>query len=145
MHETEHAARVLARIREHIVAAGGWLSFESYMRIALYEPGLGYYSAGAPKIGAGGDFTTAPEITPLFGRCLARHCAEVLAAVGGGEILEIGAGTGRLACDVLGTLAELGAVPARYRILEVSADLRERQQSRIAGLPAALAGLVEWI
>jgi SAM-dependent MidA family methyltransferase len=145
MHETVHAGRVLAMLQQRIKAAGGWLSFDAYMRHALYEPGLGYYSAGARKIGAGGDFTTAPEVTPLFGRCIARHCAEVLAAVGGGEILELGAGSGRLACDVLSTLAERGALPARYRILEVSADLRERQRLRIAGLPAPLAALVEWI
>jgi SAM-dependent MidA family methyltransferase len=145
MHETLHAARVLALLQQRITAAGGWLPFDAYMRLALYEPGLGYYSAGARKIGLGGDFTTAPEISPLFAHCIARHCAQVLAAVGGGEILEIGAGSGRLACDVLTTLAELGAAPTRYRILEVSADLRERQRLRIAGLPAPLAALVEWL
>jgi SAM-dependent MidA family methyltransferase len=145
LHETVHAGRVLAMLQQRIKAAGGWLPFDAYMRHALYEPGLGYYSAGARKIGAGGDFTTAPEITPLFGRCIARHCAEVLAGVGGGEILELGAGSGRLACDVLTTLAERDALPTRYRILEVSADLRERQRVRIAGLPAPLAALVEWI
>ena len=145
LQETLHAGRVLAMLQQRIRAAGGWLPFDAYMRHALYEPGLGYYSAGARKIGAGGDFTTAPEITPLFGRCIARHCAEVLAGVGGGEILELGAGSGRLACDVLAALAERGALPTRYRILEVSADLRERQRVRIAGLPAPLAALVEWI
>jgi SAM-dependent MidA family methyltransferase len=145
MHESEHAARVLTRIHDRIGAAGGWLSFESYMRLALYEPGLGYYSAGARKLGAAGDFTTAPELSPLFGQCVARHCAEVLAELGGGEILEIGAGSGRLAFDVLTTLAARDALPTRYCILEVSADLRERQRAMISELPAPLAALVQWI
>jgi len=144
-HESAHAGRVLARIRARIEAAGGWLPFDAYMQLALYEPGLGYYSAGAHKLGAGGDFTTAPEISPLFGRCLARHCREVLAASGGGDILEIGAGSGRLACDVLDALAQVDALPARYRILEISADLRERQRALVARLPAPVARLVEWL
>jgi len=101
LHESLHGERVRKTLRARIEAAGGWLPFEQYMQIALYEPGLGYYSAGARKFGAGGDFTTAPEISPLFGQCLAVHCDEVLAALDGGEILEVGAGTGRLACDVL--------------------------------------------
>jgi SAM-dependent MidA family methyltransferase len=132
-------------LREHVTAAGGWLPFDEYMRIALYEPGLGYYSAGAHKLGAGGDFTTAPEISPLFGRCLARHAADVLGALGGGGILELGAGSGRLAFDVLTSMAEQGAPPAHYRILEVSADLRERQQQLLATLPADLTQRVEWL
>jgi SAM-dependent MidA family methyltransferase len=145
MHESAHAARVLAAIRARIAAAGGWLPFDQYMQLALYEPGLGYYSAGARKLGEGGDFTTAPEMSPLFGRCLARHCAEVLAGTGGGDVLELGAGSGRLAFDVLGAMQALGASPERYRILEVSADLRERQQALLATLPAALAARVHWL
>jgi SAM-dependent MidA family methyltransferase len=145
LHESAHAAAVLELLRGRIAAAGGWLPFDEYMRIALYEPGLGYYSAGSHKLGAGGDFTTAPEISPLFGRCLARHCAEVLQATGGGDVLELGAGSGRLAFDVLTAMAELGIPPARYRILEISADLRERQQQLLATLPPALAARVEWL
>jgi SAM-dependent MidA family methyltransferase len=145
MHESAHAARVLAAIREHIAAAGGWLPFDQYMQLALYAPGLGYYSAGARKLGAGGDFTTAPEMSPLFGQCLARHCAEVLAGTGGGDVLELGAGSGRLAFDVMGAMQTLGASPQRYRILEVSADLRERQKALLATLPAALAARVQWL
>ncbi|HTQ37027.1 MAG TPA: SAM-dependent methyltransferase [Steroidobacteraceae bacterium] len=144
-HESAHAGRVLARLRERIAAAGGWLPFDAYMQLALYEPGLGYYSAGAHKLGDGGDFTTAPEISPLFGRCLARHCREVLAATPGGDILEIGAGSGRLACDVLTALAQADALPARYRILEISADLRERQRTLLARLPPPLGTRVEWL
>ncbi len=145
MHESAHAARVRQHIGERIAAAGGWLPFDAYMQIALYEPGLGYYSAGARKLGAGGDFTTAPEMSPLFGLCLARHCAEVLTTVGGGDVVELGAGSGRLAFDVLTTLQRLDALPARYRILEVSADLRERQQALLSTLPPAIAARVEWL
>jgi SAM-dependent MidA family methyltransferase len=145
LHESAHAAAVQQRLRERIAAAGGWLPFDAYMQIALYEPGLGYYSAGAHKLGAGGDFTTAPEISPLFGRCLARHCVEVLQAVGGGEVMELGAGSGRLAFDVLKAMAALGTLPGRYLILEISADLRERQRQLLATLPAELAGRVEWL
>src|SRR6185369_1029952 len=103
LHEATHAQRLRERLRQAIVAAGGWLSFDEYMRIALYAPGLGYYSAGAHKLGAGGDFTTAPELSRLFGHCLAQHCDQVLTALGTGEVLEIGAGSGRLAFDVLST------------------------------------------
>lgn len=145
LHESAHAARMLALLRARIAAADGWLSFDAYMRTALYEPGLGYYSAGAHKLGAGGDFTTAPEISPLFGRCLARHCVEVLQALGGGDVLELGAGSGRLAFDVLKTMAALGMLPDRYLILEISADLRDRQRQLLATLPAALAMRVEWL
>src|SRR5580692_5291466 len=126
--QAEHRARMHARLAEQIGAAGGWLSFERFMDTALYAPGLGYYSAGARKLGAGGDFTTAPEVSPLFGACVARQCAEVLSALGGGSILEIGAGSGRLAADMLLRLETLGKLPDDYRILEISADLRERQR-----------------
>ena len=145
VHESSHAKQVAQRLRERIAAAGGWLPFDAYMQIALYEPGLGYYSAGAHKLGAGGDFTTAPEISPLFGICLARHCLEVLANTQDGEVLEIGAGSGRLAFDVLQAMAAAGQPPARYRILEVSADLRQRQQQLLTTLPPSLAQRVEWL
>jgi SAM-dependent MidA family methyltransferase len=145
LHESAHAAAAQQRLRERIAAAGGWLPFDAYMQIALYEPGLGYYSAGAHKLGAGGDFTTAPEISPLFGRCVARHCVEVLKVLGGGEVLELGAGSGRLAFDVLTAMAALGTLPGRYMILEISADLRERQRQLLETLPAGLASRVEWL
>jgi SAM-dependent MidA family methyltransferase len=144
-HESLQVERVATLLRERIAAAGGWLAFDAYMQIALYEPGLGYYSAGAHKLGAGGDFTTAPEISPLFGQCLARHCDEVLAVLGGGRVLEIGAGTGRLAFDVLTALHALGRLPETYSILEISADLRQRQQQLIATLPAHVATRVQWL
>lgn len=145
MHETAHAARVREHIAARIAAAGGWLPFGDYMELALYAPGLGYYSAGARKLGAAGDFTTAPEMSVLFGRCIARHCAAVLEAIGGGDVLEVGAGSGRLAFDVLTALHAEGRSPQRYLILEVSADLRQRQQELLAKLPDELAARVHWL
>lgn len=116
-------------IRSQIEAAGGWISFARYMELALYTPGLGYYSGGAEKFGQRGDFVTAPQISPLFGRVLARQFAEVLQQTGGG-ILELGAGTGQLAKQVLDELHTLG-VDAPYSILEVSGDLKARQQETL--------------
>ncbi len=143
--QIQHCARMHEFLVEQIAAAGGWLSFERYMDLALYAPGLGYYSAGAHKLGAGGDFTTAPEVSSLFGACVARQCAEVLAALGRGSILEIGAGSGRLAADILSRLETLGTLPDCYRILEISADLRERQRSHLAGHLPHLLERVQWL
>ena len=131
-------------IRAELTTAGGWLSFERFMELALYAPGLGYYSAGSAKLGAGGDFVTAPESSDLFSRCLARQCAEVL-AVTGGEILELGAGTGRMAAMLLTELEAGGVLPERYAILEVSADLAARQRERLAKLPPAVRERVVWL
>jgi len=142
--EARHSAAVAALIHAEMAAAAGWLSFERFMELALYAPGLGYYSAGSFKIGAGGDFVTAPEVSDLFGRCLARQCAEVL-AVTGGEILELGAGSGRMAATLLTELAAHGVLPQRYAILEVSADLAARQRSRLAQLPPGLRERVVWL
>jgi SAM-dependent MidA family methyltransferase len=141
----EHAARVRERLLGDIRTAGGWISFERYMEAALYAPGLGYYSAGARKLGPGGDFTTAPEISALFGACLAQQCAEVLERLSGGSILEIGAGTGVLAADILARLESLGRLPVRYRVLEISADLRDRQRCTLAARVPQLLRYVEWI
>jgi SAM-dependent MidA family methyltransferase len=143
--ELKHTERLGRHIAGEIAAAGGWISFERYMESALYAPGLGYYSAGAHKLGRGGDFTTAPEISRLFGACVARQCADVLHDVGGGSILEIGAGSGRLAVDVLSRLEALGQLPERYWILEISADLRERQRALIRDRIAHLRDRVEWL
>ena len=142
--EAEQSASVANLIRERIRAAGGAVTFESFMESALYAPGYGYYSAGAAKIGATGDFVTAPEVSDLFGRCVARRCAQVLSETGGG-ILELGAGTGRLAATLLETLSELGALPDRYAILEVSADLADRQRAHLQKLPVALRERVVWL
>lgn len=101
------------------------------MDLALYAPGLGYYTAGARKFGPAGDFVTAPEISPLFGRCLARQIAEVLHETGG-SVLELGPGSGKLAEDIMAELSALKSMPEHYCLLEVSADLRERQQERLS-------------
>src|ERR1700688_3408493 len=142
--EARHGAAVLLAVRDAIATHGGWLAFDDYLRIVLYAPGLGYYSAGSAKFGRGGDFVTAPELSGLFGRCVARQCAEVL-QLAGGDVLELGAGTGALAASVLATLHELGQLPEHYYILEVSADLRRRQQQHLASLPAALRARVQWL
>src|SRR3990167_10470233 len=118
-----HSQRVVKHLQERIQHAGGWMSFAQYMEAVLYAPGLGYYSAGATKLGAAGDFVTAPEISPLFARCLSRQCAEVLHTMDAGELLEFGAGRGVMARDILLELAALNALPNRYLIVEVSADL----------------------
>jgi len=143
--EARHSEALAGVIREQLRQAGGWLSFERFMELALYAPGLGYYSAGSEKLGPGGDFVTAPEVSDLFSRCVARQCAPLLAACGG-QILELGAGTGRMAGALLTELAALGgALPERYAILEVSADLRARQQAHLARLPHELRARVEWL
>ncbi len=143
--ERAHVARVRSRIADEIGSAGGWIGFDRYMEMALYEPGLGYYSAGARKLGAGGDFTTAPEMSRLFGACMARQCAEIVGALGRASILEIGAGSGRLAADILARMEELGCAPERYLVLEVSADLRERQRRTLLERVPRLARRVEWL
>jgi SAM-dependent MidA family methyltransferase len=142
--ERAHVARVAGHIRAFIRGHGGEIAFDAFMRLALYAPGLGYYSAGATKFGAAGDFVTAPEVSSLFSRCLARQTADVLVDTGG-DILELGAGSGRMAADVLTELAALDRLPGAYRILEVSADLRERQRACIAQLPDELRRLVSWL
>jgi SAM-dependent MidA family methyltransferase len=142
--ELAHSQAVAQLIGAALEQAGGWLSFERFMELALYAPALGYYSAGSAKLGAGGDFVTAPEVSDLFGRCLARQCAAVL-AVTGGEVLELGAGSGRMAAALLAELSRLGQLPERYAILEVSADLAERQRARLQQLPAELAERVVWL
>jgi SAM-dependent MidA family methyltransferase len=142
--EQRHAEAVAALIGAELREAGGWLSFERFMELALYAPGLGYYSAGTWKLGAGGDFVTAPEVSDLFGRCVALQCAEVLRA-SGGEILELGAGSGRMAAAILTALADERALPDRYAILEVSADLAARQRERLAVLAPQLRERVVWL
>src|SRR5574340_714044 len=139
-----HSQRVTAHLRLLIEDAGGWVPFSRFMEAALYAPGLGYYAAGAMKFGAAGDFVTAPELTPLFGRTLAHAIAPVLAETGG-TVLELGAGSGRMAADVLGELERLGALPERYCILDVSADLRQRQQETLAHALPHLRGRLQWL
>ncbi|MBS1190663.1 MAG: hypothetical protein H6R10_2455 [Rhodocyclaceae bacterium] len=120
------------------------MSFARFMELALYAPGLGYYAAGAQKFGAAGDFVTAPEMTPFFGRALARQVAEVMASAAP-FVLEAGAGSGRLAADLLLELERLGSLPERYLILELSGDLRQRQQATLAAAAPHLLARVEWL
>jgi SAM-dependent MidA family methyltransferase len=143
--QARHCAHMRGYLAQQIAAAEGWLSFERFMDTALYAPGLGYYSAGAHKLGVGGDFTTAPEVSPLFGACIARQCAEILGALKGGSILEIGAGSGRLAVDILSRLETLEELPECYWILEISADLRERQRRHFARHLPHLLERVSWL
>lgn len=140
-----HSARLVALVHERIAAAPGrTIGFAEYLQLVLYEPGLGYYSAGASKLGPAGDFVTAPELSDLFSAAVGRQCAAALERTGG-SVLEFGAGSGRMAAVVLQTLAALDALPERYLILEVSADLAARQRERLAALPPHLAGRVEWL
>jgi SAM-dependent MidA family methyltransferase len=140
-----HSERLQAVIRDEIEAAGGHIGFDRFMELALYAPGLGYYSAGSHKFGEAGDFVTAPEISSLFSRCLAQQCAEVLRGTEGGDILEFGAGSGVMAADVLVELERLDCLPDHYFILELSADLRERQQQTIAEKAPQLSERVVWL
>jgi SAM-dependent MidA family methyltransferase len=118
---------LLALVHEEIVRAGGAIGFSRYMELALYAPGLGYYSGGAAKLGPAGDFVTAPEVSALFGRCVARQAREALAAIGGGAVLELGGGSGALA---EAALAE-GGPGLAWHMLEPSPELRERQRARL--------------
>ncbi len=139
------SSELLARIHAEIAAGGGFLPFASYMERVLYAPGLGYYVNGLRKIGADGDFVTAPELSPLFGATLARWFAPVLDREGL-EILEFGAGSGRLAADVIMGLEDAGVSLKRYRILEVSPDLRQRQQAFLVNRLGSERMLrVEWL
>ncbi len=140
----ELSARLHALICRDITAAGGWISFARYMELALYAPGLGYYSAGSRKLGPAGDFVTAPELSPLFGRALARQLAELLRQ-GLPAILELGAGSGALAATLLTELAAHDCLPERYAILELSADLRERQRQYLRQTVPHLADRVHWL
>ncbi len=140
----QHSASLTESIRRDINAQGGWISFARYMELALYSPGLGYYAAGAHKFGEAGDFITAPELSPLFGRTLAKQVAEIMAN-SSPHILEMGAGSGKLAVDMLAELERLGCLPESYAILEVSADLRARQQTLMSEHLPHLLGRVRWL
>ena len=140
-----HSRQLGLFIQEKINQNDGWMSFADFMQMALYEPSLGYYSGGAKKFGMGGDFVTAPEISPLFAQTLANQAVQVLVDTQG-DILELGAGTGKLAADLLITLQALNQLPERYCILEVSAHLRQVQQETIQKLlPENLMRRVVWL
>lgn len=140
-----HSRQLTDKIRAKLDAGDGLISFKRFMEMALYEPGLGYYSAGARKIGADGDFITSPEISSLFSFCLARQCEQIMRLLGGSSILEIGAGTGVMAADVLAELGRRECLPEKYFILETSADLRQRQQQLLTAKIPELLNRVEWL
>ncbi|MBE7423426.1 MAG: SAM-dependent methyltransferase [Zoogloeaceae bacterium] len=139
----ESSRELAALIVDEIERAGGWIPFARYMELALYAPGLGYYSGGARKFGAAGDYVTAPELSPLFAEALAAQLEPVLAA-SAPCILEAGAGSGALALGLLRELERRGALPERYEILELSGELRARQQETLAAAPQ-LAARVGWL
>jgi len=139
-----HSEALCGRIRDEMAAAGGWMSFARFMELALYAPGLGYYSGGSQKFGQAGDFVTAPEISPLFGRTLAAQVAQFMAH-SGPDILEPGAGTGALAADLLLELEDMGQLPEHYWILELSGDLRQRQQATLSRRAPHLLPRVSWL
>jgi SAM-dependent MidA family methyltransferase len=142
-----HSARLRELIREQIKANGGAIAFARYMELALYAPGLGYYSAGARKFGAEGDFVTAPELGAVFAQCVGDALAPVLKQLGDGTMFfEIGGGSGAFAEAALKHLTAIDSLPDRYAILEPSADLRERQQTRLrAALPPELFARCQWL
>ena len=137
--------KLIGCIKAVLHEQGGAISFDEYMKMALYEPGLGYYSAGSRKFGSEGDFVTAPELSPIFSQCLANQCAQVLNELGVGTVLELGAGTGAMARDILLELEKQNSLPDKYLILEVSADLKQRQQDLLKETIPHLLDRVDWL
>ncbi len=139
------STRLVDLIRAEIAGQGGRVPFARFMELALHTPVFGYYSGGMHKFGAAGDFVTAPEISPLFSRCVARQCQQILAGLEDGGVLEVGAGSGAMAAEMLLELERLEALPERYYILELSADLAQRQRQRIRERTPHLQDLVVWL
>ena len=138
------SSQLVARIQSEIAARDGWISFADYMQLALYAPGLGYYTGGAAKFGPGGDFVTAPSLGPLFAQAIVRQVAEVIER-SAPRILEFGAGGGELAGDLLAELSQMGCAVESYSILEPGAELKARQQAAIAKRAAGSTTRVEWL
>ncbi|UCB56272.1 MAG: SAM-dependent methyltransferase [Thiotrichales bacterium] len=141
----QRSRELSSHIAERCAEKGGMISFSEYMQIALYLPGLGYYSGGAQKFGMAGDFITAPEVSALFSRCVARQTAQIIAEMDRADILEFGAGSGVMAADILLELECLGELPANYFIVELSAELRVRQRQTIEAKAAHLLEKVHWL
>ena len=139
---------MLKRVHKAILAAQGWLPFDQFMAMALYEPGLGYYANQQPKFGtmpqSGSDFVTAPELSPLFGAALAQQVAEALKATGTDEVWEFGAGSGALAHQLLSELKRLGCPIKRYNIMDLSSTLKARQQAKLAEFGNQVHWLSQW-
>jgi len=140
--EKAHTELLSQKIMAEIALKGGWIPFSRYMEMALYEPGMGYYSAGAHKLGTGGDFTTAPELSPLFGAAIVETLLPILEGLQTQglptQILEFGAGTGKLAESILSRLHDLGFSLDHYNIIEISPDLSQRQEERLQNLSKKL-------
>ena len=143
--ERAHSQALVRYIREQIESSGGAIDFARYMELALYAPGLGYYSGPQQKFGEAGDFITAPEFSPLFGACVARQCAEVLKNINNSNILEAGAGSGVLAAELLKNLEQLEALPQHYFIIELSAELQLRQRGTLEKEVPHLVDRVQWL
>ena len=141
----DHSLLVREQLIQHINTRDGWISFEEFINFVMYKPGLGYYSAGAEKIGHSGDFTTAPEISKLFGMALANQITPILDHYQSPSIIEIGAGTGKLAFDIMTQLNDYQVNFDRYYILELSADLKQRQQSMLSHLPTKTLNKIVWL
>ena len=141
----QHSDQLLTLIKDKIAIAGGSISFDQYMQLCLYAPGLGYYSAGSHKLGTGGDFTTAPEISSLFSRTLAHQINDVFSQLEEPNLIDFGAGSGKMAVDILLELEHLNRLPANYFIIEASADLRGRQQQQIEAKLPHLSHIVQWL
>lgn len=144
--ETRQQSQQLCQIIRKQLARYKSLTFAQYMQRALYTPGLGYYASGLPKIGETGDFITAPEVSPIFSRCLAQQAKQVLAQLESPNIIEFGAGRGVMAKDILLELAKLDQPLERYYIVEISADLQLRQKETLEKqLPSELFKKVAWL
>lgn len=140
-----HSKQLQAVIAKKIETQGGAISFHDFMQAALYEPSLGYYVAGLRKIGAQGDFVTAPEISPLFSQCLANQCAQILTELGTSSILELGAGSGLMAAQILLHLEKCACLPEHYFILDLSPDLQVRQRETLEQYAPHLLSKVQWL
>lgn len=143
----QHSCAVKNMICSEITTAGGWIPFARYMELAIYSPGMGYYCSGTTKFGCAGDFVTAPEVSSLFGRAIAQQATQIIESVGGdiGDILEFGAGTGKLALDILLELENLNRLPQHYFILEVSGELQEKQKKLFEKFAPHLLSRVQWL
>ena len=140
----EASAALQARLTSAVRTAGGWLGFDHFMQAALYDPRFGYYTGGARRFGADGDFVTAPELTPLFGHCIAQACLRWLDR-SAPVVTEFGAGTGQLAAQVINALERAGRPLESYRIVEVSAPLRSQQRHTIGLLAPGALQRVQWL
>jgi len=143
--EKTHSDKLSQYIQQSIVDAGGWIDFEQYMQLALYAPGLGYYRAGAQKFGEQGDFITSPEVSPLFAQTLANPLVVLLNKIPDAKIIEFGAGSGKLAADLLLALQALNKLPEQYLIIELSAELQQRQKETLQQKAPQLLERVQWI